>query len=185
MSRSQRWPGQWPEDAECLIDAVTVAGALDRQGERLNERLANCRELTLLVLMNGGIYPALELARRLDRPFRLDHVHATRYREALSGGAIHWGRWPERVSGSILLIDDIFDEGHTMMAVRDRLLSEGAEQVITAALTVKQHDRGLARDAVDDAALEVPDRYVFGCGMDWKGLWRQLDAIWAIGEDSA
>ena len=170
----------WPQGAQELIGRERVASALDEQAQRLEKRLAEVTDLTLMVLMNGGMYPALELARRLPRPFRLDHVHATRYRDRTEGGELHWGRWPTRVTGTIVLIDDIFDEGLTMKAVKQRLVDDGAEAVVTVALTVKQHDRGLPRDWVDDAALEVPDRYVFGCGMDWHGYWRQLDAIWVI-----
>lgn len=180
MTRSDRWPAQWPDGAERLLDADTIGKALDQQAERLTDRLAEHDRVTLLVLMNGGMYPAVELARRLDRPLLFDHVHATRYRGKTSGGDLKWGRWPEAVEGTILLVDDIFDEGYTMQAVRQRLLDDGAEQVVTVALATKLHDRGLARDWVDDAALTLPDRYVFGCGMDWHGYWRQLDEIWAI-----
>ncbi|MFP4207730.1 MAG: phosphoribosyltransferase family protein [Wenzhouxiangella sp.] len=182
MNRAERFPGRWPAGSDCILSAQDVASALDRQAERLSRRLATCESVTLMVLMNGGLYPAVELARRLDFPFAMDHVHATRYRGALSGGELHWGRWPARIEGTILLVDDIFDEGHTLEAVRDRLLADGADAVVTAVLALKQHDRGLTRDWIDDAALSVPDRYVFGCGMDWHGYWRQLDAIWALPE---
>jgi len=185
MDRSERWPGRWPNRAERLVDAVAVARALDQQAERLEDRLRHHDRVTLMVLMNGGLYPAVELARRLERPLLMDHVHATRYRGRTSGGSLHWGRWPNAVAGTILLVDDIFDEGHTLEAVRAKLLENGADSVLTAVLTVKQHQRGLARDWVDDAALAVPDRYVFGCGMDWHGYWRQLDEIWALPADSA
>jgi hypoxanthine phosphoribosyltransferase len=171
---------RWPENAEVLISRERVAGALDQQARRLELRLADVTNLTLMILMNGGLYPGLELARRLHRPFRLDYVHATRYRDQLEGGQLRWDRWPSRVEGTILLVDDIFDEGLTLQAVKQRLMDDGAEAVLTVTLTTKQHDRGLPRDWVDDAALEVPDRYVFGCGMDWHGYWRQLDDIWAI-----
>jgi len=180
--RRDQWPGQWPKSAERLISHAQVSSALDAQAERLMERLQSHSDVTLMVLMNGGMWPALELARRLNRPFRLDHVQASRYREAMQGAEIEWGRWPDRVRGTIVLVDDIFDEGHTMAAVAKRLRADGAEQVLTVAMTVKSHDRGLSRNLLDDFALEVPDRYVFGCGMDWKGLWRQLDDIWAVAE---
>ena len=171
---------RWPSGSERLIDSATVSAALDRQAERLTERLAGRDEVTLMVLMNGGLYPAVQLSRRLRFPFRMDHVYATRYRDRTVGGKLDWVRWPNNVRGSVILVDDIFDEGHTMDAVRGRLLEEGAAEVCTAVLTLKEHDRGLARDWVDDAALRVPDRYVFGCGMDWNGYWRQLDEIWAL-----
>lgn len=182
MSRGERFPGRWPEGSDLVLAAPAVAEAFDHQAVRLTRLLADRDAVTMMVLMNGGLYPAVELAKRLDFPFTMDHVHATRYRGATSGGQLHWGRWPDKVHGSILLVDDIFDEGHTLEAVRDRLLADGAEEVVTAVLALKQHDRGLPRDWVDDSALTVPDRYVFGCGMDWHGYWRQLDAIWALPE---
>lgn len=175
---------RWPAGAECLFDGDAVRRALDEQAGRIEARLAGIEDITLMVLMNGGMFPAIELGKRLRLPLKFDHVHATRYRGATRGGELRWGRWPDSVSGTLLLVDDIFDEGYTMQAVRQRLLDEGADEVITVALTVKQHDRGLVRDWIDDAALTVPDRYVFGCGMDWHGYWRQLDAIWALEEGS-
>ncbi len=172
----------WPANARRLIDRQAVNKALDEQAARLEERLRGGQRLTLMVLMNGGMYPAVALGSRIKMPLLFDHVHATRYRGATTGGDLKWVRWPDAVDGTILLVDDIFDEGYTMQAVRQRLLDEGAEQVITASLTVKMHDRGLPRSWVDDAAIEVPDSYVFGCGMDWHGYWRQLDEVWALEE---
>lgn len=172
----------WPTGAERLVDRATIARALDGQAERLEARLQGRDRVTMMVLMNGGMYPAIALGSRIQRPLLFDHVHATRYRGQTSGSDLKWGRWPEDIAGSILLVDDIFDEGFTMQAVKQRLLAEGADEVVTVSLTVKQHERGLPRDWVDDAALSVPDRYVFGCGMDWRGYWRQLDEIWALEE---
>lgn len=185
MVQPEHWPKHWPQGAECVLDSRQVAQALDEQSERLEQRLAIHDRITLMVLMNGGLYPGVELARRLRRPILMDHLHATRYRGATRGGELHWRSWPSVVEGSILLVDDIFDEGYTLQAVREKLLADGAEAVITAVLALKQHERGLPRDWVDDAALPVPDRYVFGCGMDWNGYWRQLDEIWALPPESA
>ncbi len=173
---------QWPSDAECVVSAPDVAAALDAQASRLDKRLPSQGRLTAVVMMNGGMYPAVELTRRMKRSMLFDYVHATRYRGRQTGSEIEWVHVPEsnRVSGHVLLIDDIFDEGFTMSAVRERLLAAGAESVTCAVLALKRHDRGLPRDWVDDHALHVPDQYVFGCGMDLHGYWRQLDAIWAV-----
>lgn len=174
----------WPAGAELLLSADRVARALDEQAARLDRRLDSDGPVSMVVLMKGGMYPAVELARRLHRPLLFEYVHASRYRGGKTGGDIEWIRFPDcsRLSEQVLLVDDIFDEGYTMAAVRDRLTSEGVEDVVSAVLTLKQHDRGLPRDWVDDHALVVPDRYVFGCGMDLKGMWRQLDGIWAVAE---
>ena len=77
--------------------------------------------------MKGGMYPAVELSRRLGGALRMDYVHATRYREATSGGEIHWQHWPDslELGDHVVLVDDIFDEGYTMAAVAERLRCAG------------------------------------------------------------
>lgn len=173
---------QWPAGAERVWSAAEVSLALDDQANRLKATFPEHQPLTALVMMTGGMYPAIELTRRLSRPLLFDYVHATRYRGERTGGKIEWVHFPEtqKLAGNVLLIDDIFDEGYTMKAVRDRLVEEGARSIVSAVLAVKQHARGLPREWVDDYALAVPDRYVFGCGMDLHGHWRQLDEIWAV-----
>ncbi|QOC21265.1 hypoxanthine-guanine phosphoribosyltransferase [Wenzhouxiangella sp. AB-CW3] len=173
-------PSGWPAKAKRIVSAAQVNAALDAQAARLAPSLPADGTLTVMALMTGGMYPATALARRLPQPLRMDYVHATRYRDRMQGGAIDWVHMPDGLFGHVLLIDDIFDEGHTMSAVRQRLLDNGASAVTTAVLALKRHDRGRPRSEVDDYALEVPDRYVFGCGMDLHGLWRQLDEIWAV-----
>lgn len=173
---------EWPEGAEEIYSAGQVAAGLDRLAESVAGRIGT-GPVTVLVVMNGGMYPAVELTRRLDLPLTVDYVHASRYREQTTGSDIQWLRWPEQplAGRTVVVVDDIFDEGYTLAAIRDRLGECGL--VITAVLARKSHDRGLARDWVDHFALEVPDRYVFGCGMDYKGHWRHLPGIWAMPEE--
>lgn len=171
-----------PVGSQRLFDAAQVAAAYDRLAEQLDAALPN-GPIVLLTVMTGGLFPAVEIARRLDRPMSLDYVHATRYRGGTRGGEIEWVRWPRLPDEAqqVLLVDDIFDEGHTLAAVRDRIASQ--HPVTTAVLALKQHDRGLSRDWVDHFGLEVPDRYVFGCGMDYAEYWRELPDIWALPDD--
>lgn len=172
----------WPDEAERIFSAEEVSTALDRQARRVEAMLPINQVVTVVALMNGGMYPTIELTRRIRRPLLIEYVHATRYRGRKTGSEIDWVHvpGPDRLRGHVLLVDDIFDEGYTMEAVRDRLMSDGVDGLTTAVLTLKRHDRGLPRDRVDDFALEVPDRYVFGCGMDLHGYWRQLAEIWAV-----
>ena len=171
---------QWPQNAKEILTHETICQALDAQAERLTARLSGIEEVTLMALMNGGMIPASELAKRLSLPIKMDYVHATRYREQRTGQDLQWVRTPEGVSGVVVLVDDIFDEGETMSQVKSHLLAAGAQQVITVAAVIKQHDRGLPRAWLDDAAMTVPDEYVFGFGMDLDGFWRQLDSIWSV-----
>lgn len=182
MSDSFQKNPRWPDGAELLFAPEAVSRALDNQAGRIGHLVGPGEVLSVIAVMKGGMYPATQLSRRLGCALRLDYVHATRYREATSGGAIDWQHWPQDLGRGhhVVLVDDIFDEGYTMEAVVKRLADEGVERVTTAVLVRKQHGRGLDRGWVDDHALEVPDRYVFGCGMDYEGLWRQLDGIWAL-----
>ncbi|MCA1779594.1 MAG: hypoxanthine-guanine phosphoribosyltransferase [Xanthomonadaceae bacterium] len=168
-----------PPNSTRLFDADQVQAAYDDLASRLNDSLPD-KEVMLLPVMTGGLFAAVELARRVRRPLQIDYVHASRYRGQTRGAKIQWLRWPElpHESRTILLVDDIFDEGYTLQAIRDRL--QGHCQVVTAVLVRKQHARGLPRDWVDHHALEVPDRYVFGCGMDYREYFRELPEIWAL-----
>lgn len=171
----------WPRNARRLHDAVAVETALAGQAARLAPGLED-RNPLILVVMTGGMYPAAALTRHFGFALTLDYAHATRYRGETTGGHLEWTRRPDEsvIGRHVLIVDDIFDEGYTLQAVVEACRGQGAVAVTTAVLVRKQHDRGLPRDWIDDAALDVPDTYVFGCGMDYREHWRQLPDIWAL-----
>jgi hypoxanthine phosphoribosyltransferase len=122
-----------------------------------------------------------QLLPQLRMPLDVDYVHATRYGDATSGGRIDWRVPPSlAVRGrNVLVLDDIHDGGHTMRAVRDRLIEMGAASFQCAVLVEKilGREKPIAADFV---GLRIPDRFVFGCGMDAKGYWRNLPEIRAM-----
>ncbi len=170
-----------PGNARRLLSARQISEAWDRIAEALNHDLPD-QEITLLPVMNGGIFPACELSRRLKRRIRFDYVHATRYRGATRGGEIQWLHWPELPAKpeTVILVDDIFDEGHTLAAIRDRIADD--YRVVTAVLLRKLHQRGLDRDWVDYRGIDIPDIYVFGCGMDYQENFRELPDVWYVSD---
>lgn len=139
-----------------------------------------------LTIMNGGMLFAAQLAlaigERLDLEF--DYLHATRYRGDTVGASLHWLRLPTTslVGRKVVLVDDILDEGHTLSEVKAWCLAHGAAEVRVAALAVKQHDRCLPDVKADYVGVHVPDRYVFGYGMDFHEQGRNLPAIFALTE---
>ena len=89
---------------------------------------------------------------------------------------------PRGVCGrAVLVLDDILDGGHTRCAIRDRLLQLSAASFHCAVLVEKilQKEKPIVADFV---GLRIPDRFVFGCGMDAKGFWRNLPEIRAMRE---
>lgn len=171
------------ERADCLYTPEAVAQAYDKLAQAIGNRLGGAFPLVITV-MNGGLIPAGKLLSRMPFPLNMDYLHATRYGDATRGGALHWYAKPTTPmrGRSVLIIDDIFDEGHTLAAIRQYCLDQGAREVLTAVLVNKRHDRKVDM-RVDFVGLEVEDRFIFGEGMDVKGFFRNLNGIYAIPEE--
>ena len=167
--------------AELVHDRDTLARAIARLGAEIT-RAVRDEEAIFLTVMQGALAFAGQLATRIRTPLDFDYVHATRYRGATSGGELAWIKRPSLafVGRTVLLVDDILDEGHTLKAIRDFCLGEGAARVLLAVLCEKRHSRRVPDIAADFCGVEVPDRYVFGYGMDYHEQGRNLPAIYAV-----
>ena len=168
---------------ECLVTAEAMQTAYVRLAGEINQRLAGHLPVVLAV-MNGGLISAGQLLPRLDFPLELSYLHATRYRGATTGGALKWLAQPDiKLAGrEVLLIDDILDEGTTLATVREWCIDAGAARVWIAVATDKQHDRKVPGLTADFCGMSVPDRYIFGEGMDYHGYFRNLPGIHALPE---
>ena len=139
-----------------------------------------------LVLLNGAVIFAGRLLPLLDFPLQQDYVHATRYVGATTGGVVEWRVTPSKeLSGRhVLLIDDVLDEGATLLGVMEACRRQGAASVQTAVLVDKRHERkaepGLRADYT---GLEAEDAYLFGGGMDYRDYWRNAPGIFAVPDD--
>jgi len=167
--------------ADLLHDRVEIEAVIARMGGEIDTALDGERAVFLTV-MNGALMFAGQLALAIGTDLEFDYVHATRYRGATSGSELHWLREPivSLQGRTVLLVDDILDEGHTLKAVRDDCLRRGARRVLIASLCSKRHDRLVEGIAADFNGIELPDRYVFGYGMDYHEQGRNLPAIYAL-----
>ena len=136
----------------------------------------------MLTVMNGGLLFAAQLALALKTDVQFDYVHATRYRSGTTGHELKWIKHPHvSLNGRVvLLVDDILDEGYTLKAIREHCLAEGAARVLIAVLCEKRHGRCVPGLRADFCAIDVPDRYVFGFGMDYYEQGRNLPGIYAL-----
>ena len=168
------------KSAELLCDEAEVRTAIARLASEITASLKDRYPLVLAV-MGGSIFFAGNLLPQLRFPLEFDYIHASRYGKATSGREIVWTVEPgENVrSRCVLVLDDILDGGETLAAIRDRVRSLGAAAFYSAVLTDK--DIGRKKPIVPDfIGLKLPNRYVFGCGMDVSGAWRNLPAIYAV-----
>jgi hypoxanthine phosphoribosyltransferase len=169
------------QSARRICTAREIADTFRRMADAIRTDLAGTNPV-LLAVMHGGVYAAVELSRRLGFPHEFDYVHVTRYAGGTKGGKVVW-RVPasERLAGrTVLVIDDILDRGHTLRALSAELRRIGVAAQHTAVLAVKRVGRPTARPRIDYAGIEVEDVYVFGCGMDYRGYWRDLPALYAL-----
>jgi hypoxanthine phosphoribosyltransferase len=138
----------------------------------------------VLAVMHGGVFTAVEMCKRFEFPHEFDYVHVTRYGGGVAPGALEWRMRPSaKLKGrTVLVVDDILDRGHTLRALKAELKRVGVAKQYTAALVVKRLANAGRRPSVDFSGLTVDDVYVFGCGMDYFGYWRELRALYAVDE---
>ncbi|NOX75361.1 MAG: hypoxanthine-guanine phosphoribosyltransferase [Gammaproteobacteria bacterium] len=168
------------DEADCLHNSADVDAALERMAVAITAEYRNQNPL-LICVMNGGLIVTGGLMLRLDFPLEQDYLHATRYRGATQGGELHWAVEPKQVlkGRDVLIVDDILDEGYTLAAIVEHCQQAGVRSVKTVVLVEKLHSRKQGIEA-DFVGLQVPDRYVFGCGMDYKGFLRNANGIFAV-----
>jgi len=167
-------------EADLVCSAAEVEQALFRLAAEITSVLADRYPLVLTV-MGGAVVFAGQLLPQLLFPLECDYLHATRYGAETAGSTLNWIVEPRAsVAGrTVLVLDDILDEGVTLAAIKEKLLAQGARDCYLAVLTEK--DTGRAKPvAADFVGLRLPNRFVFGCGMDAKGAWRNLPAIYAV-----
>lgn len=167
--------------ADRVHDRDVLVQAINRLGAEIDRALGG-EPAIFLTVMQGALVFAGQLATAIESPLSFDYVHATRYRGTTSGGELAWIKRPSHAFAghTVLLVDDILDEGHTLKAIRDFCLGEGARRVFVVVLCEKRHARRVPDIAADFCGVEVPDRYVFGYGMDYHEQGRNLPAIYAV-----
>lgn len=169
------------DNAELLFDEHQCRAALHHLAERITADLGG-RYPLLLPVMGGAVVFTGQLLPLLRFPLDFDYVHVSRYGDKLEGGNFNWLRMPkpENIQGRhVVVLDDILDEGHTMAAIKEKLLEMGAASCSAAVFANKLIDKPKPIEA-DYVGIDVPNRYVFGYGMDAAGAWRNLGEVYAL-----
>ena len=165
------------EEAECLAGQSEIESAICRIASEITSQIGRKNPVVICV-MNGGLIFCGQLLTRLHFPLEVTYLHATRYGMETTGGEMEW-KVPLQtdVSGrTVLLVDDILDEGVTLHSLADECRSRGAKEVVTTVLVDKQHQRKVKPDfRADFTGIDIPDRFVFGYGLDYDGMWRNAD----------
>jgi hypoxanthine phosphoribosyltransferase len=168
--------------AEQIFSADVVSQTVKRMAVDITTLLSHQYPLVLSI-MGGAVVFTGQLLPMLEFPLNFDYLHVSRYDNKTHGGKINWTVSPrENVQNRVVLVlDDILDEGITLAAIRERVMSQGAAAFYSAVFADKDIGRCKPISA-DFVGIVVPNRYVFGFGMDVRGVWRNLPAIYAVKE---
>ena len=169
-------------DADLLVGEPDVLIAIERLAGEITARLRESNPV-LICVMNGGLIFTGQLLPRLVFPLEVDYIHATRYGHEKTGSKLNWTVRPQLDlrNRTVLLLDDILDEGITLAAIADYCRQQGAVEVLMAVLVEKLHLRKVTPGmCADFSGVEVGDRFLFGYGLDYKGYWRNAPGIYAV-----
>jgi hypoxanthine phosphoribosyltransferase len=171
-------------NAEEIVSADQVQAAVRHVADVLNQRFDKdeAGEFPLVLgVMGGAVVFTGHLLPQLTFPLEFDYIHVTRYGDLDRGGEVVWKVIPRQdVKGrTIIIVDDILDEGETLAHVKQRLLDMGAAEVILAVFADKELSK-VKPVYADIVGLTVPNQFVVGFGMDAHGYWRNLPGLWVI-----
>ena len=166
-------------EADCLYTLDEVRESVATMAENITAKLANEHPIVLSVL-NGGIFFTAELLLNLRFPLELDSIKAGRYQGETRGSEMVWTLTPALPlkDRTVLVVDDILDEGLTLAEITRYCRKAGAARVWVAVLVDKQIGRNKPCQP-DFVGLTTEDRYLFGYGLDYKSHLRNWPGIYA------
>lgn len=167
-----------------LLDEEQIAQRLDAMALQLTRDYRG-KALCVVALMNGSYVFLADLLRRLDFPLEVESLRITSYDGTTSTGKVvmHQDRWPDLRGRHILLLDDILDTGCTLAAVRSRFEAEGTVESIRSCVLLQKRTERNRGVTVDMAAFDIPDLFVVGYGLDYRGMYRNLPVIGVLRDE--
>ena len=170
------------QEAELICDAECVQREVARVAREISAELGGQFPVVLSVMGGAAIFTG-QLLPQLGFPLEFGAIEVTRYNNDIEGREITW-RLPPRdnVRGrTVLVVDDILDEGITLAAIHKKLVEMGAKRVLSAVFADK--DIGRAKPIKADlVGLTLPNEFVVGFGMDVYNYWRNLPGLWSISQ---
>ena len=139
------------------------------------------RPLTIVGVLTGSVVLLADLIRELDMPLRVDFIQASSYRGETTRGrlTINPELRPDIADRDVLLVDDIFDTGHTLVEVVAEMQNWGPRSIHTAVL-LRKHGRQEVDFQPDFVGFEIPDEFVIGYGLDFQDEYRNLPYLAAL-----
>lgn len=163
------------------IPAAKVQRGTAEVATSIRALFGKAKNVTLLVVMNGGAFFAVDLARQLPPEFGFESVRVASYNGTKNSGTITWlSPLPDVAGKHVIIVDEICDSGRTLHAIRQAVVNAGAASCSTAVLVAIDKPGTRARYGVPDfSALNLPESpgFLIGCGMDYHGHYRGINSL--------
>lgn len=141
------------------------------------------KQLTVIAIMTGSIVFLADLMRKLDLPMRVGVVQTSSYKGGTTRGAltINSDMMLDVAGRDVLLVDDIFDTGHTLEKVIE-MIDELRPKSVKSAVLLLKRGRQEVKMRPDYVGFEIPDEFVVGYGLDYRDMYRNLPYLAALEE---
>ena len=160
-----------------LFDQDVIRQGIEQLGSNLRREYGQ-NPITVVAIMTGSIVMLADLIRCLDMPLRSSLIRASSYRGGVTSGDLHVEEL-ERLDiqgRDVLLIDDIFDTGKTLVEVTKHLSSLQPRSLKTAVFLNKQGTSQVAMEP-DYSVFKIPNEFVVGYGLDYDDFYRNLPFV--------
>ena len=168
-----------------LFHESTIMSRLDEMAEQIASDYAG-KELTVVAVLNGSLMFGADLLRRMEMPLRLDCLSVSSYHGASTTGVVTFNqvRLPDVNGRHVLILDDILDSGHTLHAIRDRLMTEADPLSVKVCVLLRKDVPRQRELEADYVGFDIANEFVVGYGLDYMERFRNLPYIGVISDEA-
>ncbi len=161
---------------QILISPTRLKARVKSIGRQITRDYAG-QDLHLITILRGGLFYLTDLARAIDLPLSLDCLGISSYSGQGRGTVRITKDLEDSIRGrNVLIVEDIIDTGLTLAYIRKSLLVREPASLGICTLLDRPYRR-IVDIRVNYVGFEIPDAFVVGYGLDWRGRYRNLPYI--------
>lgn len=167
-----------------LHSETVLQQGVERMAAQISEVYGD-RPLSIVCVLTGSVVLLADLIRKLEMPLRVGVIEASSYGgETTTRGelTINSELLFDIKDRDVLLVDDIFDTGHTLVKVIEKMHEFGPKSIRSAVL-LRKHGRQEVTQQPDFVAFEIPDEFVVGYGLDYDDHYRNLPFLGVLDQE--
>ena len=140
----------------------------------------------MVAVLNGSLMFGADLLRRLKMPLRLDCLSVSSYHGVSTTGVVTFNQLhlPEVHGRHVMLLDDILDSGHTLHAIRDKLMAETKPLSVKICVLLRKDVPRQRELEADYVGFDITNEFVVGYGLDYMERFRNLPYIGVINDEA-